>query len=138
MLREGCELMTTKEKLDKALEALKRIKNNDAAMPREYAAQVYSELTAPKMETVRSVYWLYVSPRGEKTVCETVPETGEQGCQIVKMISEPYQRPVEEKEPEVWEGKVEEMASTRAKGMARYLPSEFIGKTVEVRLKEAE
>jgi len=46
----------------------------------------------PKTEKVQAVWWLYISPRGEQTAYETPPEIGEQGCQIVRMVSDPYER----------------------------------------------
>lgn len=135
--------MTTKEKLDKALEALQYIADGEilhVGGDEEYAAMVLKELTAPRMETVEVMRWehqdvneniLFVS----KTPIELHSHDKTQGHRVIELTGT-YQRPVPEPKEEVWEGKVVDYSPV---GSAVFnVPYSWIGKTVEVRLKEGE
>lgn len=99
--------MTTKEKLEKALEALKKIADNrPESWESVYAAKVYAKLTTPRTEPVEVKMWKRrdcghawdYMPR----IC---PYASEDYCCNGKNFIEltgTYQRPIPE--PETWEG----------------------------------
>jgi hypothetical protein len=131
--------MTKDEKLKKALEALKNIYSDPTIeYTKDYAKQAYILLTAPRMEPVEVKRWehhdkdeniLFVS----KTPIYLHSHDKTQGHRVIELTGS-YQRPVSE--PEVWEGQVVDYSPV---GSAVFnVPYSWIGKTVEVRLKEGE
>lgn len=134
-----------KSKYEIAKEALKTIAENQNPMStlrstQEYAAEVLKELTAPRMETVEVKRWEKVDAKGKALHLSLTPiildaHEKTQGIQIVELTGT-YLRPVEEKEPEVWEREVKSMHPMKVSIV--YLPDELVGHTVEVRLKDKE
>lgn len=126
--------MTTKEKLEKALEALKYIANGrceivgSAAM---YAANVHANLTTPRTEPVEVKRWLV--KYGSKEEClDHQPDFDESaGCEIIELTGT-YQRPIPE--PETWKGEVD--PDHHWDTFIRGVPREWIGKKVIVEVCE--
>jgi len=128
--------MTTKEKLEKALAALKEIADTEIEFPGAYAADVYEELTTPLTEEVEVKRWeirnvpaYWFKERGDAIgFCN---RTATPHSHIIELTGS-YQRPIPE--PEVWEGEV--LCGHKDGGWLKELPNEWIGKRVIVEVCE--
>lgn len=130
--------MKTEEKLKVALEALKTLSEPWlTSSTAKYAAKVYAELTAPKLETVEVKQYTVLSKNGgclgTYHTTDEASKVCHPGFEIIELTGA-YTRPIPEPEEEVWEGKVHQSYSHNY-GYLIEIPTEFVGKTVEVRLK---
>lgn len=121
--------MTTKEKLEKALEALRRIKDNEVKnmFLDTYAAEVYEELTTPRTEPVEVKRWLHKYKVNLYSDIEPI-----HNLEDWIELAGTYTRPIPE--PETWERKV--FYSLKDGGWLKGLPNEWIGKRVIVEVCE--
>lgn len=133
--------MTTKEKLEKALEALNHIASGDWAYSNfrssmEYTKDVLEEMDKPRMETVEVKMWKCrdcghawdYMPR----IC---PYTSEDYCCNGRNFIEltgTYQRPVPE--PKTWKGEV--IVDRYERPCILNIPKEWIGKRIIVEVCE--
>lgn len=131
--------MTTKEKLEKALEALKFIadgKCETVGSDEMYAAVVHTELTTPRTETVEVRRYEQRDAEGKTrflslTSINLDAHEKERGDYVIELIgTDP--RPIHE--PEAWEGEV--IADRHERPCILDIPKEWIGKRVIVEVCE--
>jgi len=118
--------MTTKEKLDKALEALKHIELHTlkGESVHKIASEIYKELTTPRTETVEVKRWLHKYKVNLYSDIEPIHNLED----WVELAGR-YSRPVPE--PETWEGEVLESIG-KGYGIITEVPYSWIGRRVVV------
>lgn len=121
--------MTTKEKLEKALEALKHIELHTlkGESVHKIASKVYEELTTPRTETVEVKRWLHKYKVNLYSDIEPIHNLED----WVELAGR-YSRPVPE--PETCEGVV--LGGHKDGGWVKGLPDEWVGKRVIVEVCE--
>lgn len=131
--------MTTKEKLEKALDALGLIETStwsDMKSIKMFAGRIYAELTTPRTETVEVRRYEQRDSGGKTRFLSLFPinlnahEKG-RGDYVIELIGTDT-RPIPE--PGTWEGKV--FCSHKDGGWLKGLPNEWIGKRVIVEVCE--
>ena len=121
--------MTTKEKLEKALEALGLIETSTWSNMKNiklFAGKIYAEITTPRTETVKVKRWVNVYPDGtlggtlyDRKADALNSRDKQRGIPDQKKITIKVTRPIPKHE--TWEGKV---------------PSSFKGKKIIVEVCE--
>jgi len=133
--------MTDKEKLERALETLKEISESQVATREcivEFASERLASLTEPQMKTVKGWVNVYpVSTHKDSASCVYLSrEEADIGASSgrIDCVEITCRRPIPEPKEEVWEREV--LVDLDDGSGVIYLPREWVGCRVEVRLKK--